>query len=147
MFQYPGVFVEQEDSVEAGGEGGIDVAFGAVADHPTGVRGEFVARDHCLVSRRIFFGDDFDCREVRGESGAREFVGLFGVVAFRHEDQAMARGETATGSRRRREASSISCSAMLFAKPTTRRRFSSVIGSGLSRSKHAINERVKLGSP
>ena len=34
VFEDPGVFVEEEDGVEAGGEGGVDVAFGAVADHP-----------------------------------------------------------------------------------------------------------------
>ena len=39
VFQDPGVFVEEEDGVEAGGEGGVDVALDAVADHPASVRG------------------------------------------------------------------------------------------------------------
>ena len=34
MFQNPCVFVEEEDRVEARGEGWIDVAFRAVSDHP-----------------------------------------------------------------------------------------------------------------
>ena len=36
MLENPGVFVEEKDGVETGGEGGVDVALGAVADHPTG---------------------------------------------------------------------------------------------------------------
>ena len=38
VLEDPGVFVEEEDGVESGGEGGVDVAFGAVADHPGAVR-------------------------------------------------------------------------------------------------------------
>ena len=34
VFEHPRVFVEEKDSVQAGGERGVDIAFGAVADHP-----------------------------------------------------------------------------------------------------------------
>ena len=71
VFEDPGVFVEEEDGVESGGEGGVDVAFGAVADHPSGVGRELVADDDLAVGGRIFFGDDFNGGEVagRGRSG------------------------------------------------------------------------------
>ena len=39
VLQHPGVFVEEEDSVQAGGERGVDVALGAVANHPGAARG------------------------------------------------------------------------------------------------------------
>ena len=72
MLENPCVFVEEKHGVKAGGEGWIDVAFGAVADHPAGVRREFVARDDCAVGRRVLFGDDFDRRRnaLRVLSGA-----------------------------------------------------------------------------
>lgn len=35
VFEDPGVFVKEENGVEAGGESGVDVALGAVAYHPT----------------------------------------------------------------------------------------------------------------
>src|ERR1035438_5796058 len=49
VFQNPCVLVEEEDGVQAGGEGGIDVALGAVADHPARVRRQFMPRDHFPV--------------------------------------------------------------------------------------------------
>ncbi len=36
VFEDPGVVVGDEDGVEAGGEGWVDVGAGAVADHPGG---------------------------------------------------------------------------------------------------------------
>jgi hypothetical protein len=38
VLEDPGAFVEEEDGMEAGGQGRVDIALGAVADHPTGVR-------------------------------------------------------------------------------------------------------------
>jgi hypothetical protein len=37
VLKHPGIFVEKKDGMEAGGEGRVDVALGAVADHPRGV--------------------------------------------------------------------------------------------------------------
>ena len=71
VFEDPGVLVEEEDGVEAGGEGGVDVAFGAVADHPTGVRRELVAGDDLAVGGGVFFLRRFQRRRSgwRGRSG------------------------------------------------------------------------------
>ena len=68
VFQHPGVFVEEEDGVETGGERGVDVAFGAVADHPTGVRRELVASDDLAIGRGVFLGDDLDGGEVLAQA-------------------------------------------------------------------------------
>ena len=67
-----------------------------------GVGRELVAGDDFAVGGRVFFGDDFDGGEVRGEAGAGELVGLLGVVALGHEDEAVAGGERRRGFRRRR---------------------------------------------
>ena len=45
----------------------------------------------------VFFGDDFDGGEVRGEAGAGQLVGLLGVVALGHEDEAVAGGQLGEG--------------------------------------------------
>ena len=97
VFEDPGVLVEEEDRMEAGGEGGVDVAFGAVADHPTGVGRELVAGDDLAVGRGVFFLDDFNGGEVAGEAGAGELVGLLGVVALGHEDETVAGGQLGEG--------------------------------------------------
>ena len=93
MFQNPCVLVEKEDGVEACGKGGIDVALDAIADHPACVRSELVAGDDGAIGCRVFFSDDFDGGEVRSETGAGELVGLLGLIAFGHEDEAVARGK------------------------------------------------------
>src|SRR5580698_10594097 len=93
MFQGPRVLMENENSVEAGGEGGVDIALDAVADHPTGMRSQLVTMDDFAISLRVFFGDDFDGGEVLRQARSRQFVSLLGLVAFGHEDQAMACGQ------------------------------------------------------
>ena len=60
VFQYPGVFVEEEDRVQPGGQGGIDVALDAVADHPTGMRRQFMAMNHVAIGRLIFLGHNLN---------------------------------------------------------------------------------------
>src|SRR5579872_5311862 len=97
MLQNPRVFVEEEDSVEAGGEGGIDVAFGAVANHPARVRFEFVASDDSAIGGGILFRDDLDAGEVGGEAGAAYLIGLLGVVALGHHDELVPGGKIAEG--------------------------------------------------
>ena len=46
VFQHPSVFVEEKDSVESGGKGGVDIALGAITDSssPAG-RLKLVARE------------------------------------------------------------------------------------------------------
>ena len=68
VFKHPGVLMEEEDGVEARSESGVDVALGAVADHPAGVRCELVARDDLAVCGGVFFSDDFNRSEVRCEA-------------------------------------------------------------------------------
>ncbi len=97
MFQNPRVFVEEENGVETGRERGIDIALGAVSDHPAGVLGELVASDDGAVGWGIFLRDDFDCGEVFCESGAANLVGLLGVIAFCHQDEAVTLSEVAEG--------------------------------------------------
>src|SRR5579859_2716025 len=46
-----------------------------------------------MIGGRIFFRDDLDGGEVAGETGAREFIGLLCFIAFRHQDEPVARGE------------------------------------------------------
>ena len=64
MFEDPGVFVKKKYGMEAGGQRGVDVAFGTVADHPTAVRREFMPRHHLSIGGRVFFRHDFDCGKV-----------------------------------------------------------------------------------
>ena len=53
--------------------------------------------DHFAISGGIFFGDDFDGGEVRRKAGAGQLVGLFGLVALGHEDEAVAGGQFGQG--------------------------------------------------
>ena len=78
-----------EDGVESGGEGGINIGLGTVADHPGlgGIAG-VVAGDG-EVGFAVLFGEDFYGREVGRETGAAEFVGLLGVVSLGDEDEAV----------------------------------------------------------
>ena len=93
VFEDPGEVVGDEDGVEAGGEGGVDVGAGAVADHPGrgGVAG--VGGGEGAVGVLVLFGEDLDVEEEVGEAGAAELVVLLGGVALGDEDEAMAGGE------------------------------------------------------
>ncbi len=77
--------------MHAGGERGIDVALGAVADHPTGVRLQLVAGDHLPVRGRVLFRNNLHSRKITGQAGARQLVGLLRLVTLGHQDQVMAR--------------------------------------------------------
>ena len=66
--------MKKKDCVETSGESGIDVTFGAIADHPACMRHKFVTGDDFAVGGRIFFSDDLDSREVRREAGAGELM-------------------------------------------------------------------------
>jgi len=97
VLEHPGIFMEEMDGVEARGQRGIDVGFWTVADHPCGARIESMSGEHGVVCLRVFFGDDFDGGEVRSQSAAMEFIGLFGVIALGHQDQTMATGQRDEG--------------------------------------------------
>ena len=93
VLEHPGEVVRDEDGVETCREGRVDVGAGAVADHP-GVAGIAAVVDgERAVSVVVFFGEDLDCGEVRGQAGALEFVGLLFGVALGDHDEAVAGGE------------------------------------------------------
>ena len=60
VFQNPRVFVEEKHCMQPGCERRVDIAFGAVADHPGGLRANVLAKDDFTVSRRIFFSDNLN---------------------------------------------------------------------------------------
>jgi len=93
VLQNPGAGMKEKDGVQAGGQGRVDVALRAVADHPTGVGREFVALENFAIGGRVLFCNDFDGGEVAGESGAGQLVGLFRLIALGHEDETVAGGQ------------------------------------------------------
>jgi hypothetical protein len=97
VLEDPGEVVWDEDGVEACRECGVDVGAGAVADHP-GVAGlAAVVGDEGAVGVVMFFREDFDGGEVRGEAGALQFAGLLFRVSFGDHDEAVAGGEVGQG--------------------------------------------------
>jgi hypothetical protein len=97
MLEDPGEVVGDEDGVEAGGEGGVDVGAGAVADHPGGGGLAGVVLGEAEVGVGVLFGEDLDGGEVVGQAGAVELVLLLDGVAFGDEDDAVAGGEVGEG--------------------------------------------------
>ena len=92
-FERPGEVVGNEDGVESGSEGGIDVGLGTIADHPCDAGFATVMRGEAAVGCVVLLRKDLDGAEVRGETGTAQLVGLLGGVALGDEDKAMARGE------------------------------------------------------
>ena len=97
MLEDPGVSVGDEDGMEAGGEGGVDVGAGAVADHPGAGRIAGVAADDLAVGVWGLFGEDLDRGEERRETRATEFFALFEVVALGDEEESMTACELLEG--------------------------------------------------
>src|SRR5690348_2009072 len=93
LFEFPCGGMRDEDGVQAGVHGGIDVTAWAIADHPTVRFDDFKLVDHALVGRRILFNDDFDRVEVGLQTGALDLCSLFGSFAFCEQDQAIALGK------------------------------------------------------
>ena len=97
VLEHPGKVVRDEDGVKAGCQGGINVGARAVADHP-GVAGlAAVMGDEGKIGFVVFFGKNFDRREVSGKAGAMKLVGLFFGVAFGDHDEAVAGSEVGKG--------------------------------------------------
>ena len=97
VLEDPGEVVGDEDGVEAGGEGWVDVGAGTVADHPGAGGLAGVVGDEGVVGVGVFFGEDLDGGEVAGEAGAAELVLLLVGVALGDEDDAVAGGEFGEG--------------------------------------------------
>ena len=68
MLQDPGEVVGDEDGVEAGAEGRIDVGARTVADHPGGASLAAMVGGKGAVGIVVLFREDFDGAEVRGET-------------------------------------------------------------------------------
>src|SRR3954452_7001983 len=76
VLEHPGEVVGDEDGVEPGAQGGIDVGAGAVADHPSAGGFAAVLSLEGDVGVVVFLGQDFDGGEVGCEAGALELAGL-----------------------------------------------------------------------
>ena len=70
VLEAPRVGVGDEDGVEAGGERGVDVGPGGVADHPGQGRVEADVSDELVVGVDVLLGDDGGVAEVGAETGA-----------------------------------------------------------------------------
>ena len=68
VLEDPGEVVGDEDSVEAGTEGWVDVGSGTVADHPCRAGDAAVVGADGAVGFGVLFVEDFDGGEVRGEA-------------------------------------------------------------------------------
>ena len=93
----PGEVMGDKDSVEAGGEGRVDIGFGAVADHPRRAGLAAVMSREAAVGGVVLFREHLDSVEVRGKTGAAQLVGLLGVVSLGDEDEAVAGGKVGQG--------------------------------------------------
>lgn len=92
-FERPGEVVRNEDGVESCGEGGVDVRFGAVANHPCSACLAAVMRGEAAIGSIVLFGKYLDRAEIGGETGATELVGLLGRISLSDENEAVAAGE------------------------------------------------------
>jgi len=97
VFKDPRVLVEQMHGVQARRKRGIDVALGAVSNHPGRVGSQFVTRDHLPIYSGVLLGNDLNSGEEGREPRAGKLVSLFRVIALGHEDQAMAAAEIGQG--------------------------------------------------
>ncbi len=97
VLQDPSAVMGDEDGVQAGGEGGVDVGLGRVADHPGGGGVQGVAGDELAVGGGILFGEHLDGGEERAEARALQLVGLLFKIALGDHDAAMALAELGEG--------------------------------------------------
>ena len=70
VLEAPRVGMGDEDGVEAGGERGVDVGPGGVADHPGQGRVEADIGDELVVGVDVLLGDDGGVAEVGAETRA-----------------------------------------------------------------------------
>ena len=85
--------MRDEDGVQSGCEGGIDVGTRAITNHPRYAGFAAVVVGEREVGFVVLLGQDFDSGEMRGQARATEFVGLLIGGAFGDEDEAVAGGE------------------------------------------------------
>jgi hypothetical protein len=97
VLEDPGEVVGDEDGVEAGAEGGVDVGPRTVADHPGVSDFAGVVGRECDVGVVVLFGQHLDGGEVGGEAGAFKLAGLLLEVSLGDEDESVAGGEIGEG--------------------------------------------------
>src|SRR5271165_4625420 len=95
--QLPRVMVRHEDRVQTGGERGIDVRLGAVADHPRLLAQQRVLLDDRGVGGGVLLGDHFSRHEMLLQAGALQLAGLFGDVALGEQEKMVAPGQFGEG--------------------------------------------------
>ena len=96
-FECPGKVVGNEDGIQSGREGRVDVRFGAVADHPCSAGFAAVMRGEAAVGGMVLFGENFNGTEMSGKAGAAKLVGLLGVISLGDQNETVARGKVGQG--------------------------------------------------
>ena len=89
----PGKVMWDENGVEAGGEGWIDVRFRTVADHPRRGGLATMMRRETAVGRVMLLGQDLDGAEVRSETRTPELICLLRRIALGDEYQPVTSGQ------------------------------------------------------
>src|SRR5579863_2974160 len=82
VFQVPGVFVRDIDGIQAELERGINVAARAVTDHTAMRFYDLIFVDKPVVRLVVLLAHDFDEFKESLQTGALDFRGLFGRLAF-----------------------------------------------------------------
>jgi len=95
VLKHPGEVMGNEDSIQTGCEGRVDVRAWTVADHPGVACIAAVMRGKRQVRLLMFFRQNLYRREVRGKTGAMQLVGLLRLVSFGDKDEAMTNGKFA----------------------------------------------------
>src|SRR3984893_761947 len=90
MLQHPRSPLRNEHGVQPRSQSRIDIRLRAVANHPGGVRKQFVLGNHRMVSGDILFRDNFNRSEIFFQTGAFDLAGLLRHGALGHQDQVMA---------------------------------------------------------
>src|SRR5260370_32523757 len=89
VLENPGRAVRHENGVQSGGQRGIDVGFGAIADHPRGIVLQLKLFDRASIGALLFLSDDFRCGEIFLQSRALDLSGLLGYGTLRHQTPLM----------------------------------------------------------
>ena len=97
VLEYPGKVVRDEDGVEAGCQGRINVRAGTVADHPRVTGLAAVVSCERKIRFVVLFGKDLDGGEMSGQAGAPKLVGLFFRVALGDQNEAVTGSEVGEG--------------------------------------------------
>ena len=96
-FERPGKVVRNEDGIEPGSEGWVDVRLWTVADHPRCATLAAMMRGKAAVSCVVFFGQHFYGAEMPSKARTAKLVCLFNVVSLGNENETVAGGKLTEG--------------------------------------------------